>query len=223
MNAKHTTIEDIKRDVLWPINLQLFAEAGGGEGGAGTSGSGKGDGDGQEGKEAGKGDGEKTLTQAEVDALIEKRLARERRDAEKRTAEAVEKARQEAEERARMTEEERGKADRERAEKAAREMEERLSKREAEITRRELRARAIDTLIEKNLPKDLEKLLDYSSEDACDESLKTVEKVFRASVQEGIDARIAGGGRRLDGSGSGKQTPDYDKMTDAEYYASLKK
>ena len=219
MSAKHTTIEDIKRDILWPINLQLFAEGGEGGGEAG-------EGSGGEGGEAGAGTGGaggRTLTQAEVDALIEKRLERERKAAEKRMTEAVEKARKDAEERARMTEEEKARADRERAEKAAKDAEEKLAARERDITRRERRAQAIDTLIEKDLPKDLEKLLDYSSEEACAESLKTVESVFRASVQAGVDARIAGGGRRLDGSGGGKQTPDYDKMSDAEYYASLKK
>ena len=205
------------------MNLQLFAEggdgsAGGQDGGAGTSGSagGQGGGAGTSG-----GDDAKTLTQAEVDALIEKRLARERRDAEKRTADAVEKARKEAEERARMTEEERGKADRERAEKAAKEREEQLSKREAEITRRELRAQAAEALIKKDLPKELGKLLDYSSEDAMQDSLTNVEKVFRAAVQAGVDARIAQGGRRVESSGGSK--PDADKMSDEEYYASLKK
>lgn len=211
MNAKH----DTEWDIMKHLNLQLFA--GSADGGADDADKGGGEPD--KGDSADKSG--KTLTQAEVDALIEKRLARERRDAEKRTAEAVEKARQEAEERARMTEEERGKADREKAEKAAREREAKLAEREAEITRRELRAQAVDALIEKDLPKELGQLLDYSSEDACQESLKTVEKVFRSAVQAGIDARIAGGGRRVEASGGAK--PDSDKMSDEEYYASLKK
>lgn len=223
------------------MNLQLFAEDGGGgdsvgagnsggqsggeagasdagkDGGTGASGGGK---DG--GKDGGTTGGGKMLTQDEVDALIEKRLARERRDAEKRLEDARAAARKEGEERARMTEEERSKADRERAERETREREQRLRDREAEITRRELRAGAVEELQKKGLPRELGGLLDYSSEDACKKSMDTVEKVFRDAVQAGIDARLRqGGGAPGGASGGGK--PDYDKMSDAEYYASLKK
>lgn len=166
--------------------------------------------------EAAKGS-ERTLTQAEVDALIDRRMARERRDAEKRLEEAREEARREGEERARMTEAERTKSDREKAEKATREREARLQEREREITRRELRAEAIDKLIEKDLPRELAELLDYTSEEARDRSLETVEKVVRASIQAGIDQRIARGGGRVGASGG--HGPDTDRMTDAEYYA----
>ena len=221
------------------MNLQLFAEDGGGgaSGGAGNSGgqsggeagasdAGKDGGTGASGggKDSGAGNsgGGKMLTQDEVDALIEKRLARERRDAEKRLEDARAAARKEGEERARMTEEERSKADRERAERETREREQRLRDREAEITRRELRAGAVEELQKRGLPRDLGGLLDYSSEDACKKSMDTVEKVFRDAVQAGIDARLRQGGG-APGSAGGGGKPDTSKMTDAEYYASLKK
>lgn len=223
------------------MNLQLFAEDGGGgasvgagnsggqsggeagasdagkDGGTGASGGGK---DG--GKDGGTTGGGKMLTQDEVDALIERRLARERRDAEKRLEDARAAARKEGEERARMTEEERSKADRERAERETREREQRLRDREAEITRRELRAGAVEELQKKGLPRELGGLLDYSSEDACKKSMDTVEKVFRDAVQAGIDARLRQGGG-APGSAGGGGKPDTSKMTDAEYYASLKR
>jgi len=214
MNAKHEKEFDIDRY----FNLQLFA--GGGDDGQDEGGGADDGGKDGGGKDAGGQDeGGKKLTQAEVDALIDRRMAKERREAQRRQDEAVRKAVEEAEERARMSEEERTRHDREKADKDAREREEKLKAREAEITRRELRARAIDTLIERELPKELAALLDYSGEDACDKSLDEVEKVFRASVQAGIDARIAQGGGKLGASGGGK--PDTDKMSDAEYYASL--
>ena len=221
------------------MNLQLFAD-GGQDGGNGTSGGGQDGGSGNSGgqsggtgasgggkdggKDSGTGNsgGGKMLTQDEVDALIERRLARERRDAEKRLEDAREAARKEGEERARMTEEERSKADRERAERETREREQRLRDREAEITRRELRAGAVEELQKKGLPRELGGLLDYSSEDACKKSMDTVEKVFRDAVQAGIDARLRQGGG-APGSAGGGGKPDTSKMTDAEYYASLKK
>lgn len=225
------------------MNLQLFAEDGGGGAsvGAGTSGGGQDGGSGNSGGQSGGGTGAsgggkdggkdsgngnsgggRMLTQDEVDALIEKRLARERRDAEKRLEDARAAARKEGEERARMTEEERSKADRERAERETREREQRLRDREAEITRRELRAGAVEELQKKGLPRELGGLLDYSSEDACKKSMDTVEKVFRDAVQAGIDARLRQGGG-APGSAGGGGKPDTSKMTDAEYYASLKK
>lgn len=164
---------------------------------------------------------EKMLTQAEVDALIEKRLARAQRDQEKRLSEARAAGFQEGEQRAKMSEAERLKVDREKAEQAASEREAALRKREAEITRRELRAEAVETLVGKGLPRELGDLLDYTDADACKASIGTVEKVFRAAVQAGIDERIRKSGGSV--SAGSSQRADTSKMSDAEYYASLKK
>ena len=58
-----------------------------------------------------------------------------------------------------MTEDQRIEHERQRAEQAARDRETALATREAEITRRELRAAAIDTLAQKGLPRGLEAIL----------------------------------------------------------------
>ena len=200
-----------------PFNLQLFAEP------AGAAAS---DQEGQAQQGAGEGgaqkaEAQKTLTQAEVDALIDKRFARERKDAERRIAEARAEGEKEGERRASLTADERLRLDREKAAREAGEREKALQEREAAITRRELRAEAIDLLQEKGLPKELEGLLDYSSADACKASIASVEKIFRASVQAGVEARIRQGGGSPAAS-AGAQKPDYTKMSDAEYYASLK-
>lgn len=194
----------------WPLNLQLFAEGEGGEGG--------GSGDGGEGG----GSGARTFTQADVDELIKKRIARERKDLEQRLKEEREAGYKEGEESARLSEDERGKRKREADEKAAQQREKQLSDREREVTRRELRAEAIEQLAERGLPRDLEALLDYTDAEKRDASLDSVEKIFRAAVQSGVEDRLRGGGEP-GGSGGKKTPPDTDKLSDAEYYAQLKK
>lgn len=197
------------------LNLQLFAE----EAGAAQDGQDAGEAGGK--AEEGKTQGQKMLTQEEVDQLIERRLAREKRDQEKRIKEAREAGEKSGEERARMSEADRMKADRERAEAEAGEREAALRRREAEITRRELRAEAVDQLIAKGLPKELSDLIDYTDADACKASMATVEKVFRQAVQAGIDERIRASGGSV-GAGSGAK-PDMDKLSDADYYSTIYK
>ena len=210
-------VRDLWEDMARRMNLQLFAEDG-------ESAGGDGGGEGEKGNAGDRKAGEKqekTLTQAEVDALIEKRLARAQRDQEKRLSEARAAGVKEGEERARMSEAERLKADREQAERDAGEREEALRQREAETRRRELRADAVETLAEKGLPRELGDLLDYTDADTCKASIGTVEKVFRAAVQAGIDERIRKSGGSVGAGGS--QRADTSKMTDAEYYATLGK
>ena len=134
----------------------------------------------------GAGDGKeppagKTFTQAEIDALISQTIAKERAKAEK----AVAAAKTEAEKLATMTAEE--KAEHERQAR-----EDKLAAREAELTKRELRATALQTLAEKSLPAELADVLDYADADKCNASIGSVEKVFRAAVQKGVEERMKG-------------------------------
>ena len=202
-------------DILRPMNLQLFAEDGGDDGQGADEGGQGGDGGGADAGQdkGGKGtEGEKKFTQAELDDIISRRFAKLSKDFESR----LEEARKDGEKRAKMSEDERAKADRE-----ARE--EKLRKREAEITRRELRADAIEKLVGEGLPRELADLLDYSDADKCESSLDNLKKVFRASVQAQVDARIRESGGAPGGQGGRKNDPDPSKMSDAEYYAALKK
>lgn len=88
---------------------------------------------------------ERKYTQAEVDAAIASRLSRANKDVEKRIEAARQEARSEAEKLAKMNAEQRAEHERQKAEKAAKE-------REAEITRRELMATAMDELAKRKLP-----------------------------------------------------------------------
>lgn len=196
----------LTEDILRPMNLQLFA-GDGGEGGADDTGGAEGG----AGGDNGGGEGEKKFTQAELDEIINRRFAKLSKDFETR----LEEARKEGEKRGRMTEDEKEKADRE-----ARET--KLRQREEEITRRELKADAIEKLVGDGLPKELAELLDYTDAEKCDASRESLAKVFRASVQAQVDARIRESSGSPGGHGGNKE-PDPDKMSDAEYYASLKR
>lgn len=91
-----------------------------------------------------------------------------------------------------------------------------MTKREQEISRRELKAQAKETLAEKGLPSALIDTLNFTDADSCSASIDAVEKAFRAAVQTGVEDRMKG--HTPKGSNTGTK-PDYDKMTDAEYYA----
>lgn len=163
---------------------------------------------------------QRTFTQADVDRMIADRLSRERRQHQQDIENARTEARTEAEELARMTAEQRAQREQERAQREAQQREAQLAQREAEITRRELRAQAIDTLISRELPHELESILDYGSADACNASIDTVERVFRAAVQKAVDERLKASGVSLPAAGS---KPDYARMSDADYYAATYK
>lgn len=143
---------------------------------------------------------EKLFTQADVDRMINQRFARIQRDTERRVEQAREEGRTEAERLAQMTEQQRAEHERQRSEQAAREREESLARREAEITRRELKSTAIDTLASKKLPTGLAEILNYTDADACNESIDTVEKVFRAAVQQEVNDQLKASGVRLSGT-----------------------
>ena len=163
---------------------------------------------------------ERTFTQADVDRMIQDRLTRERKQHAQDIEKARTEARTEAEELARMTAEQREQREREKAEKAAKDRERELNKREAEISRRELQAQAVDTLASRDLPKALAPLLDYTSAETVSASMDTVEKAFRDAVQAAVDTRLKASGVTLPTPGN---RPDYSKMTDADYYASVLK
>ena len=189
------------------MNLQLFAEAetgasgtSGATGATGTPGAAETPSAAGADNPAGASESERRFTQAEVDALIDQRLARWKRDESKR----IEEARSEAEKLARMSESERTEAERQRAEQAMRDRESKIARKEAEIARRELKAQAIETLAGKGLDKRLADVLDYSTADACRASMEQVEKTFRAAVQAGVEERLKSSAAPLT-AGSGEQ------------------
>lgn len=184
--------EFVSRKFRLPLNLQLFADD---------------DDDKKDDKDDSDKDKDKkkddvTFTpeqQARIDALMAKTIAKERAKAEADVA----KAKTEAEKLAKMN------AD-QKAEYERQQRDEELKKREADITRRELRASALETLAEKGLPKGLADILDYKDAESTKTSLESVEKAFREAVEAGVNERLksgAPGGGAGSKGGSGQVNP----------------
>ncbi len=162
------------------LNIQFFADEGEDDGGDDDKGGGdKGD---------GKNDKEKKIDvefsaeqQAKIDSLIAKTVAKERANRDK----DIEAAKTEAEKLAKMN------AD-QKAEYEQEQREAKISEREADITRRELRASALETLAEKGLPKQLAEILVFTDAESTSTSLDAVEKSFREAVEAGVNERLKG-------------------------------
>lgn len=165
------------------MKLQLFAEPAEGAGAAETGS--------EQPQETGQ-QAPRTFTQEDVDRIVNQRLARQQREADARVARARDEARTEAERLAAMTQEQRIQHEREQTESAMRERESSIAAREAELARRELRAEAIETLASRGLPRNLEQILNYSSAEACSQSIDAVEKVFRDAVKAEVTKQLAG-------------------------------
>lgn len=70
--------------------------------------------------------------------------------------------------------------------------EESLARREAEVTRRELRSQVLAALAQRQLPAELADLLDYTDESRCTSSLASVQRIWQQAVQRGVESRVAG-------------------------------
>lgn len=185
------------------INLQLFglgqfsrpfldADGGDGNGGAGT-GDNDGGSDGETNEGQAQETGEKSFDdilkdkkyEAEFNKRLSKALETEKGKWETDYQAKVEEAKTEAEKLAKMT-----------ADQKAKYAEEKriaeLEKREKDITTRELRATAKETLAEKNLPKELIDILNYTDAEACNKSIEAVEKAFQTAVERAINEKIRG-------------------------------
>jgi molecular chaperone GrpE (heat shock protein) len=193
-----------------PLKLQLFAadggagEGSGGSGDSGTGGSGE-EGEGKDGSQSGQGQGEgsKTFTQDDIDKIVNKTIARERTKWEKDFESKLTEAKTEAEKLAKMNAEQ--KADYERQQR-----ETKLTEREGEITRRELRATALETLAEKGLPKQLADILVYTDADSTSKSIESVEKSFRDAVEAAVNERLKGDTPK---GGGGKGNAAFDEIS----------
>ena len=133
---------------------------------------------------------------------------------EARIAEAIETARaewqkQQAEQArvAAMTQEERAGY-----ETSRREAE--LAEREKNVTRREVKAMALEELTRRGLPRELADAVSCESESECMKGIDRIERVFRQAVQSAVDERLRG---EVPAAGQGRRA-DADSMTDAEYY-----
>lgn len=197
----------MKRNLI--MNLQLFglggvsrpflnADGGAGNGGSGTTTGGEG----TEGNEGDKSFDEVLKDkryQSEFDKRIAKALETAKSKWETEKATELENAKTEAEKLAKMN-----------AEQKAKYAEEKriaeLEKREKDITTRELKAQAYETLAEKNLPKELIGTLNFESAETCNASIEAVEKAFQNAVEKAVNDKLRGSEIPKGGQGSESST-----------------
>lgn len=185
-------------ELLLKLNLQHFAE--GGEGGTGDTGA---------GEATGGGEGTKSFDdilkdkayQSEFDKRIAKSLetAKAKWDAE--AQKKIDDAKTEAEKLAKMNSDEKAKFE---EQKRIAELE----KREKEITTRELKAQAYETLASKNLPKELIDTLSFIDVEQCNKSIEAVEKAFQTAVEKAVNEKLKGGNPPKGGSGGNNTLQD---------------
>lgn len=199
----------MKRKLI--MNLQLFglagisrpffeADSGAGNGTSGTgadNGNDEGTGEGTQGQE-----GDKSFDdvlkdkkyQSEFDKRVAKALETAKGKWETDYQAKIEEAKTEAQKLAKMN------ADQKAQYEAQKKLDE-LTKREKEITTRELRATAYETLAEKNLPKELVDILNYSDAESCNKSIESVEKAFQSAVEKAVNDKLRGGNPPKGGQG----------------------
>ena len=127
------------------------------------------------------------LADREYQSEFDKRVAKAIETAKAKWNDGFEKTLEEriseAQKLARMNAEQKARYEQEQAEA-------RLAKREAEITKRELKAAAKDTLLEKGLPAELADTLLYTDADACSASIDAVSKAFEQAVTKAVNDRL---------------------------------
>ena len=124
---------------------------------------------------------EKLFTQAELDKIIESRLAKEKKRAEKEKAEA--------EKLAAMNEAEKQRYEFEKKQKE-------LDNKIAEYNKKELTQESVNILTEKGYSvqtaRELANFLDYKDADTCKKSIDTLDKVLKACVDREVNNKIKG-------------------------------
>lgn len=174
---------EIMKDKFFKLNLQLFAEdAGSGEGNPETPPQTDGQDTENQSNEAGKdgeknADKEKTFTQDEVDAIVKKRLEREKARQEEEKAKAQRLAA--------MTEAER------RAEEL-REKDEQIAAKDEQIRMMELKEDTIKTLTEEGINLKFISFLMEKDAQTTKDNIDSFKEVFKAEVQAEVEKRIAG-------------------------------
>lgn len=159
------------------MNLQFFSEHGEGD----TDPDGGNDGDQNQDPPE-----ERKFTRAEMAGIIAAEVKKATEAIVQKKDEEIQQAKTEAEKLAQMNEDQKSEYERQRREDT-------LSKREADITARELRAQVTVQLTEDNLPVELTDLLNFSDADSCNDSYQKVKDAFAkatGSFDEAVQAEV---------------------------------
>lgn len=144
--------------------------------------------------------------QSEFDRRIAKAIATAKAKWSEENQETIEAAVTEAIKLQKMTAEQKAEHERKKVKEA-------LAKREAEITMRELKAEAKDTLITKGLPVELADVLNYSDAETCNRSLEAVENAFSAAVEKRVNERLRSEPPKAGETPSAITQDEFNKMT----------
>ena len=181
-----------------PMNLQLFADDGDDEGDGDEDGSGGNDEDGDDDDKGGK--DEKKFTQADIDRIVARTLAKERRAAEKKSREAAE-----AEKLKNMSKEEKRDAE-------FRQMQQELAELKAEKRNADMLSSASDILKDAGINVS-SKLVAKLVADTAEETKANVDefvKLYNDAVNKGVKAamKASGGSPKKKGDGDGGWTKE---------------
>lgn len=183
--------------------LEADTGANGGSGTGADGGNGEGAGEGTQGQEGGDKSFDDVLKDKKYQSEFDKRVAKALETAKSKWETdyqaKIQEAKTEAEKLAKMNADQ--KAEYEKQKKL-----DELAKREKDITTRELRATAYETLAEKNLPKELVDTLNYESAETCNKSIEAVEKAFQSAVEKAVNDKLRGGNPPKGGQGSNNQS-----------------
>ncbi|MFQ9672125.1 MAG: DUF4355 domain-containing protein [Clostridium paraputrificum] len=183
--------------------LEANTGANGGSGTGADGGNGEGTGEGTQGQEGGDKSFDDVLKDKKYQSEFDKRVAKALETAKSKWETdyqaKIQEAKTEAEKLAKMNADQ--KAEYEKQKKL-----DELAKREKDITTRELRATAYETLAEKNLPKELVDILNYESAETCNKSIEAVEKAFQSAVEKAVNDKLRGGNPPKGGQGSNNQS-----------------
>lgn len=140
---------------------------------------------------------EKKYTDAEVDAIIDKKFAKWKLEQEAKENEAKKLAKMNADEKQKYQLDQR---------------EQELANREQAIARKELTAEAKAMLSERGLPVELVGVVDLSNAEAVTESVASIQKTWEDAVQKGVSDRMKG-------SAPIKTAPqNSNELTKAQFY-----
>ena len=140
---------------------------------------------------------EKKYTDAEVDAIIDKKFAKWKSEQEAKENEAKKLAKMNADEKQKYQLDQR---------------EQELANREQVLARKELTAEAKAMLSERGLPVELVAVVDLSNAEAVTESVASIQKTWEEAVQKGVSDRMKG-------SAPIKTAPqNNNELTKAQFY-----
>ena len=144
------------------------------------------------GSEQSESQDEKKYTDADVDAIIDKKFAKWRADQEAKESEAKKLAKMNADDKQAYQ----------------------LKKREQEFNKRELTAEAKSILSERGLPIELVNNVNLTDADSVHESIDQLQKSWEEAVQKGVSERIKGGKtiKKAPGAPAEITKEQFDKM-----------